>query len=462
MSYNSNTGVISITPATQSSPQEGISIYDIQRALGLGQKDIGGLITQGAAQGKINPWAMFKPVRDSSWRWVNRPYSSVSQGVSLSSLGFGNPPYATSIQGLLNYYATAGTLGGKPSNGWEYLAPRGKTGSILEPFRMFDFGRVVDGELVAGDGYCAKAVNPFGTFRIGTQSVSIHSGQVTAYQTSVSPVTGAPDTYVTITDFNTILSSGAKMLYYGVLFVPEHNDYAYKIVGNNTPIADNETVRGCENMALESFLLDDESWNVEEYTAYPFLMNTAIGQSRIISKNYSQRNDTLTFRMYPLAGVIASTLNVFEFYIAINVSATTASGPIDGKYNTTAYYTIKNNYATSVTITNLEMKLRKTNSWTATRQTGEVFYTKAYRTDDSATSGVADNTYAEFLADITLAAGEEKTIPGVGEAAAVILPNSDTNTIFIGCVVNGLAQYGQYTVRMPAPTDGGGLEIVEP
>jgi len=47
---------------TSVTPHIGVSIADIQAVLGLSNNDIGGLITQGVAQGKINKWAKYKPI----------------------------------------------------------------------------------------------------------------------------------------------------------------------------------------------------------------------------------------------------------------------------------------------------------------------------------------------------------------------------------------------------------------
>lgn len=130
MSYNSGT---ILAP---------VGIYDVQRALGVSECDLGSL----CVHENVNPWAKYKPVRfpaidttkdpttaaswlnnDNTWasiaRWWNNP---TGQSSDMHSCGFHIP---TKDVGQL----TAGDF-----DGWEYEKPRG---GANEPFRLLDFNQ---------------------------------------------------------------------------------------------------------------------------------------------------------------------------------------------------------------------------------------------------------------------------------------------------------------------------------
>lgn len=430
----------------------GVSIYDIQTVLSSAESDIGGLITEGG----VNPWATYKPFRSS--------VKGMTIHTNIASLGIGDlngnarVPYATTVQGLIDLYTDgeSNTYGSERANGWRYLLPRGM--SYSEWFRFFDFVKVISSNgvltTVEDVGYNHSADNPFGDFTC-TQNLSRNGGNFVARQDRLIPVT-VPEEYITIGDINDLMTSGYKMLYFGVLFVPADTSHAFRLVFNNETTITPET-RGYENIELDTFSLTS-AWAVDEYTAYPFLTNMAISSTaRMITVPYSNRNNAISNdnpQLFPLPGVEPLLVNVFDFYIVITVHATTAS-QVGNNYYTDIYFTVRNNYSESITITSFMLKWRLASSeYSTARQTGEVFYDGEYRYDDSYPSGYADSSYASMLTTSrTIASGETITIPGEGLSYAGTVPSQTVNTLFIGTRYNYTDQYGSTTVRVPASTD---------
>lgn len=142
MPYNSTTGIISIDTST--TPNRGVSISDIQSALGRGVGDLGLLCsdqewyddngTPALRQvGKINPYAKYKPVRHAT---LTTPNDTQRKAI--------------------NYGITAPVASNAPADtkltAWTYDPPRGKGGGANganEWYRMLDF-----------ENYCSKATSP--------------------------------------------------------------------------------------------------------------------------------------------------------------------------------------------------------------------------------------------------------------------------------------------------------------
>lgn len=444
---------------TTVTPHLGIEfISDLAATLGVNSGALGYIITHG----DINPWAMFKATRDGSKKMINRPDFDPNSS-TIEALGFYNasgvagPVYATTVQGLIDLYGDTALLKGDPANGWRYLRPRGY--SYNEMFRPFDFARIIGMAVVAGFGYNSNAENPFGTFHC-TQNLTRHGGVLSADVAKTLPAGDVDDTMIVIGSFNARLANTQKMWYFGILLVPPASDLSCKLIGNvSTKITDGVSYRGHEELEFEAgFTLSDSSFAVGVYTAYPFLTNQPLPSGMI--QNVTNRNATLADgrRLYSLPGCVPLSVNIFDFLIAITVEATRATA-VGGNYETNVYYTIKNNYTTPITISNLMLKWRSGNTYSAARQPGEVFYSKSNRWDDGNPSGTADNTYASPLADVTLAAGEEKRIPGAGLSFVATLPSADENTLFIGANVNGVDMYGSTTIMVPVVPGGGGLVI---
>ena len=154
MAYNANTGIIYID--TNASPNVGVSIYDLQRALGRSENDLGLLCSDKkwsgsslVAAGKINPMAKYKAVRHSALKIL-----SISERASVRyGFGGGLPPTLDLTQNNI------------PQNNWVYLPPRGMgggSGGANEWYRIRDFEGyatgacaplcVVAGQLVYDEG----------------------------------------------------------------------------------------------------------------------------------------------------------------------------------------------------------------------------------------------------------------------------------------------------------------------
>lgn len=152
MSHNNSNTLIYID--NTASPKQGVSIADIQAVLGItNRNDIGGLISRGVSQNKINPLALWKPFRSSE-----KGFSSTeAQRNAIKQVNGG----FKQDNGLLpTYSANAGNVGEIPHAVWEYKYPRGKgggTGGTDEWYRFEDFAP--PGGSV---GYYKNAVSPVG------------------------------------------------------------------------------------------------------------------------------------------------------------------------------------------------------------------------------------------------------------------------------------------------------------
>lgn len=398
----------------------GVEIADIQTVIGSSRNDLGGLITEG----DINPFALYKPVREPALGMITRgDFGSLGLGSSSSVNAL---PYATTINGFVALYTDGDTNNlwkTNRANGWRYHKPRGRTQS--EMFRIFDFVKVISENSqmhpVNLIGYNHRASNPFGEFTC-IESVSKNGGAFWANNTKRIPTTGVPEYDITIEDINaTIIGTAYKMLYYGVMLVPEDGQSGvtttYLIFNNNHTINDRNTennyIRGNEDLSLDIFYLSD-TMPIGFYTAYPFLCGTPLSSSiRYLTYTAEQRQQgvTLPARLYPLPGTTPLRVNIYNTLLVINVI------PVDSVntgYEGRMYLDIKNNGADAVSISYLELQFRTSNvAYNTARSTGEVFYIinggVVYRIDDDHQLGVRDNRYDTWLTPST-----PYTVPGNG------------------------------------------------
>ena len=137
MAYNSNTGIV------YADSSSGVSVNDVQQALGRTANDVGRLCSDMEWSGqslvranKTNPMAKYKPVRHPSLA-VLTPAQRAS---TRYGFGGGLPPTLDLTQNNV------------PQNDWVYLPPRGKgggSGGADEWYRLLDF-----------DGYASLACAP--------------------------------------------------------------------------------------------------------------------------------------------------------------------------------------------------------------------------------------------------------------------------------------------------------------
>lgn len=117
-----------------------ITLSDIKKITGIGAKQLGYMITNGAKNGSININSLHKPVRVNSFAPLTEEQRKAV------NYGFGIITYNSYSQMVQGY---------KNGEAWSYEAPRGMyiESSISippEPFRMQDF-----------DGYDSEATSPF-------------------------------------------------------------------------------------------------------------------------------------------------------------------------------------------------------------------------------------------------------------------------------------------------------------
>lgn len=444
----------------------GVEIADIQAVIDSSRNDIGALITNG----DINPWALYKPVREPAIGMITRgDFGSIGLGSSSNQNAL---PYATTINGFVSLYADGDNNNlwkTNRANGWRYFKPRGKAQN--EMFRFFDFVKVIseNGSLhpVNGIGYNHRAVNPFGKFDCVT-SVTKNGGLFTASNTRTVPQTGVPEYDITIEDINATINSAYKMLYYGVMLVPEDGQSGvtttYLIFNNNQTINDGNTgqdyIRGNERLYLNQFSLSD-TMPIGFYTAYPFLCGTPLSTTaRYLVYLAGQRTTQLPTRLYPLPGTTPLRVNIYNTELIINVIPV---GSVNTGYQGEMYLTIRNNGSETANIPRLELQFRSSDAeFTTARRSGEVFYDGQYRIDDTYPTGRADASYAAWLRpsggyDVPGNGGEIRVPAAELMNLFPIFPGPQTSWVIVGdptrTRVFGIAQF-----RMPTIPDANLIE----
>ncbi len=119
---------------TNSTPHKGVSIADIQTALGTGAySDIGGLITNG----NVNKWAKYKPFRDNAFSPTDLTRKTKNYGLYI--------PYYDNIGDMVsdmyNEVWTHAENYDANRTPWGLERPRGFAVTPHEPFRFLDFDR---------------------------------------------------------------------------------------------------------------------------------------------------------------------------------------------------------------------------------------------------------------------------------------------------------------------------------
>ena len=121
---------------TESTPNIGVSIYDIQQALGIAARnDIGGIITYAEAHDLMNEYAKYKPFRDSS----HNPTAEVRKS---KNYGLYIPYYrliGTMVGDIINNRWTNAENYDALRTPWGWEAPRGGGQTPKEWFRVLDF-----------------------------------------------------------------------------------------------------------------------------------------------------------------------------------------------------------------------------------------------------------------------------------------------------------------------------------
>ena len=320
MPYNSSTGIISINTATD--PHQGISIYDIQQALGIGvYNDIGGLITYGAANNKIKKWAKYKPVRSSKLGIMTlADFQDVYFGLTVPIYGTG---YTTNISTFLGQF---------PSS-YAYNAPRGKDGGgtgVNEWFRFLDF-----------NGYNNNAT-PFVYEQGCTFPHSYAYGGAGAggcnFTLSLNTGTSLHDG-IAIGDWKVGGSSGAAFntYYFGLIF--QHGTDTPKIVTSSYPVNDSQgrgytlNIGDSGNDGLDGLVTS------YSYTVYPILSRVVHSTVSSIGNATSETivaipANTFNFSQYPVSATVTYDIPTADAYIGararLYISATIAINSTGG------------------------------------------------------------------------------------------------------------------------------------
>lgn len=182
-----------------------VSIYDVQRALGTNECDLGTLCKSSL----VNFWAKYKPLSYNvlntvgQWDSTNNKWSTsatwwkgnVSNGDRRICCGFSVPRYTTSPQNLFTNQTT---------DEWSIVPP---TGGSASPYRLVDFAE-----------YWHNAVCPFMIDMPG-QIVRESSGQTTAKILTSTP---------TVSTDNLKLQDIIGNYYFGVVVKPEGGTLQWK------------------------------------------------------------------------------------------------------------------------------------------------------------------------------------------------------------------------------------------
>lgn len=309
-----------------------LTTWDVAAALGVSTGDLGYAI----ANGTINKWAKYKPVRaaiNSPGFLLDTARKAVSYGLTI--------PHATTAAGLVALYDSSLT---NPVNGWVYNVPRGKGygGSSPEWFRMYDFLKVTSGGAKDDTvpGYNSTAPNPFGKFG-SPASVSYHGGTLWCENDWLRGVT-KPEYQLAISDFNTLPN-----LYYGFVFYANNAPF-YVATADQTITQGGTLVRGNEILRVEAFL-DRETFDTNaDYKIYPILCTVGgihDTNNGVIPHTWSERDSETAGlgTMYPIPGAAPNFVSVYSHSILINITAPKATRQSDGTYIVEFNFSIKNN-----------------------------------------------------------------------------------------------------------------------
>ena len=381
---------------------------DLGYVLGTGSGDLGYNI----ANGNINKWAVFKPVRSSEIGWV-------SPRNTLASLGFASIPAASSIADLIAYYSQA-------DNGWAYQRPRGRTYS--EYYRAADFCKIVGSGTLddTNYGYTHYARNPFGAnFSALPSVVSQSADYLYVQQGRITPSGDYPDNELTIYDFNQILNSSLRMKYYGCVikgYSGSASSIAARLFGSDTDFT-SSAARGKEELEFTLTINPTKFQTRGGYIVYPCISNYAL----------SDNGTTMTSgqRLYPIPGATPAVFEVIEDYIVITPYATVMPYTSGSSYNVQWSFQITNYYDTAITLTDVAARFRLPGkSFNDTMQSGEVEVT---------------------IGTVNIEAGATYYYPGQGLSTTQNLTNFNLDQLIVGARYNAALKTGTRTFIAPAP-----------
>lgn len=381
---------------------------DLGYVLGTGSGDLGYNI----ANGNINKWAVFKPVRNSAIGWV-------SPRNTIATLGFGSSiPVETTVQGLINRYN-----GG--DNGWVYYRPRGQ--AYGEYYRAADFCKIIGsgGLDTVNYGYNHNARNPFGSnFSALPSVVSKNGDTLYVQQGRITPSGSYPDTDIAIYDFNQVLNPSQRMKYYGCVVKGNSgsaSSVAARLFGSTTDFSTAE--RGKENLYFELPINASKFQTLGGYIVYPCVSNYALSPdgSSMTSGQY----------LYPIPGAQPVTFELIEDYIVITVTAKAQNYVSGSNYYVQWSFTVHNYHDYAINLTGGKARFRfQGKSFSDTMMAGEVEVN---------------------LGDISVSAGGSYHYPGEGLTTITQLTDRDLAQLIIGFTYNSQLKTGYREFIVPAP-----------
>jgi hypothetical protein len=126
---------------TSVTPNIGVSIYDVQRALGTSECDLGSLCTHD----NINKWARYKPERADGQQPLTYGDAQIARSRKGNNFGLAVPYCHYDAQRVWYEYVLNGMVADVLAgnfDAWEYLKPRGIVNNIREFYRITDFVRL--------------------------------------------------------------------------------------------------------------------------------------------------------------------------------------------------------------------------------------------------------------------------------------------------------------------------------
>lgn len=306
------------------SSTSGVSIGDIQSVLNLTANDIGGLITSGATNNRINLWAKYKPYRSPLKNTSDSARTEANYGLSITSAAeLGDPENPNSFLGKLVREQLL----------WQYLPPRGNSTTIHEWFRFLDF-----------DGYINDAICPISGGPGAVVTIDNYGNAELTWELESDLDAGNLD----LSDIR-INSTALSSMYFGILLY--QNAHSWRVVTSTTTMGVN---------GVSIYLTNTSNQLVGSWLMYPFFSSVQIpfgtaGQPGLyVASGWDGAYQEIAFR-------------TSSGYIRIIMNGVWNSAHTSISISFDAY----SSFATAKTISGLELFLRKNHAIDATQPVSE-------------------------------------------------------------------------------------------
>ena len=270
MAYDSTTGIISVET------NSGISIYDIQRGLGVSSyNDIGGIIMYATAHDMVNVWAKYKPIRSNKLGVL----TEAERQEELHGLDIPVCTHTSTLADFLDDYP----------NGYSYLWPRGIRNTSINPTAINEWFRFLDFDGYNSNANCFVNSNDIlfpSSYIVGAGGVGVY------FQLGINRGTSLRSGSIGITDLKYGTGSFGD-LYFGLIFV---TGSTYKIITSGQSLSDDVDDYGHGEVFIEESnnVLDGLTTNTE-YDVYPVLSL----MSHTSMSSYAQTDEVLALPISP-------------------------------------------------------------------------------------------------------------------------------------------------------------------